>query len=210
MTKENDQSKHQLHNMNISRRQAGAMLLGAVAFAACSPKVSTRPQVTATGGQINLGVSSLDIITDYVGPNKPPYIDHLIIPSPAMQLSQWASKTIYPADQDGNALLTIINASMTETEIEAEDGLTTLFTNQQRLLIFVEFEAVLSMSHPDGRQSATLSLASSAEKSIPDNVSPEEADQIRFDAIRDAVGLFDQELRAQLQGFNGNWPLYNG
>lgn len=194
----------------ISRRHALLMLFSASALTACGPAREPRPQLTATGGRIDLGISSLDIISDYTGPQVPPYIDHIIMPSPAMQLSQWATDTLNPADQDGNALLTIITASMTETKLDGEEGIKGLFTNQQRLLVFVEFEAVLSISHPDGRKSATLNLASSAEKSIADDTTPEEADQIRFETIREAIGRFDQELRQQLLRFNGNWPIYSG
>ena len=191
----------------ITRRKAGLMLLSSVALSACMPTVETRPQITATGGKIRLGVDSLDIITDYVSPQKSPYIDHKITPSPAVQLSQWATQTLKPADDQGNALLTIMKASMTEKEIEAEEGLKALFTNQQRLLVNVDLEGILSFHHPDGRKSATLTIVASSEKSIADNTTPAEADQIRFQAIREAVGRFDQELRRQLSGFDGAWPL---
>ncbi len=196
-----------------SRRDAGKLILSAgvmvSGLAGCGPAASPRPSVTNTGGQIDLGIASLDIISDYVSPSTPPYIDHIIMPSPAMQLSQWATKTLVPSDDEGNALLTIMTASMKEVELDGEDGLKALFTNQQRLLVTVELEGALLFSHPDGRKSATLALASSAEKSIADNTSPEEADQIRYEAIREAVGRFDQELRSQLVGFDGKWPVYS-
>ena len=192
----------------LSRRYASLLMLSASLVASCSPKAELRPQITATGSRIDLGVASVDIIDDYNNPNVKPYIDHLINPSPAMQLTQWAAETLKPADEKGNMLLTIMKASMTEKDIEAEEGLKALFTNQQRLLINVELEAVLSFNHPDGGRSATLTVVSSSEKSIADNTTPEEADSIRFKAIREAVGRFDQELRAQLSGFDGGWPVF--
>ena len=201
-------TEYHMKSPTISRRHAGLMMLSTAMLAACVPQAQPRPQVTAIGGRIDLGVSSFDIITDYIGSQKPPYIGHLMMPSPAMQVAQWASDTLYPADQDGNALLTITNAAVTETELDGEEGVKGLFTNQQRLLIFVELEAVLSVSHPDGKKSATLNLISSAEKSIADDTTPIESDQIRVEAIREAIGRIDQELRHQLSGFNGQWPLY--
>lgn len=213
MTVDKKLPEYQLNIPVISRRHAGLMIVSALTLAsatltACGQEKKQRPEVTATGSRIDLGVSYLDIITDYVGTQKPPYIDHIISPAPSMQLSQWATDTLHPADKDGNALLTIVNASMTETELDGEEGLKALFTNQQRLLVFVELEAVLSVSHPDGKKSATLNLAVSAEKSIADDTTPDQADQIRFEAIREAIGRFDQELRRQLSAFNGSWPLY--
>ncbi len=194
-----------------SRRTAGTFFLSAGIMATgllgCGPAALPRPTVTAPGGRIDLGVASLDIITEYTSPALAPYIDHVIMPSPAMQVAQWASKTLIPADDEGNALLTIMTASMKETALSSEDGLKALFTNQQRLLVTVELEGALLFSHPDGQKSATLALASSAEKSIADKASPKEADEIRFEAIREALGRFDQELRSQLAGFNGAWPL---
>ena len=196
-----------LNKFKITRRDAGLMILSAFTLSACMPKVETRPEITAPGDRINLGISSLDIINDYVSPKTDPFIDHTIMPSPALQLTQWATKTLNPSDDQGNALLTIMKASMTEKDIEAEEGLKALFTNQQRLLINVDLEGVLSFSHPDGRRSATLTIVAGSEKSIADNTTPAEADEIRFRAIREAIGRFDQELRVQLSGFNGAWPL---
>ena len=191
----------------FNRREAGLMLVSAFTLSACMPKVEARPELTAPGGRINLGISSLDIINDYESPKSEPYIDHIIMPPPALQLTQWATKTLNPSDEKGNALLTIMKASMTEKDIEAEEGLKALFTNQQRLLINVDLEGVLSFSHPDGKRSATLTIVAASEKSIADNTTPAEADEVRFKAIREAIGRFDQELRVQLSGFNGAWPL---
>ena len=64
-------------------------------------KVETRPEITAPGDRINLGVSSLDIINDYLSPKAEPYIDHTIMPPPALQLTQWATKTLNPSDDQG-------------------------------------------------------------------------------------------------------------
>jgi hypothetical protein len=196
-------------NTRFTRREAGLMMLFAAILVACEPAIDPRPQVTAIGGRIDLGVASLDVITEYTSSGQEPYIDHIIRPSPATELSQWAKKTLHPADQEGNVLFTIMNAAMTEVEIEGEDGLKALFTNQQRLLVNVKLEGVLSFSHPDGRKSATVVLMASAEKSIADNTSPAEADEIRLKTISEAIGRFDREFRTQLRALNGAWPLYS-
>ena len=182
------------------------MALVVMALTACAPSQSP-PQITPTGAPINLGIASLDIINDYVSPKQKPHIDHIISPSPATQLSQWAQETLNPDDQKGNLLLSILDASMTQQDIQQqEENLNTLFTDQQRTLVRVQLKGILFFNHPDGRKSATLTIEASSEKSIADSTTPAQTDNIRTATIRDAIGVFDRELRTQLQNFNGNWP----
>ena len=99
---------------------------------------------------------------------------------------------------------------MQETELAGEDSLSALFTNEQKLMVVVDFEGIFSFSHPTNSKSATLTVAASAQSSIADNVSPDEAEAIRQRVVREALGRFDKELRRQLNGITEDgWPVNN-
>lgn len=182
-------------------------------MASCTAEPAPIVEITRPSANINLGVASIDIIADYTPLKAPPYIDHKMMPSPQMQLQQWAEDTLSPNLDDGNLLITITKAALKEVDIPSDETLKALFTNEQRLLVTADIEAVFSFSHPENSKSATLTIASSAEASIADKASPKDADAIRYRVVRDAIGRFDQELLRQLNQISGgqisgnNWPL---
>jgi len=177
-------------------------------LSACQTKEPPLPQITKPGGMINLGVAAVDVINDYKTPSDAIYIDQIFTPSPAHQLTDWANTKLLPLDDRGNLLVTITAAEMTERDIQNDDGLKALFTNEQRLLVAVKFEGIFSFSHPDNNRSATLTVQSTAQSSIADNTSPANADAIRQRVIHEALGRFDQEFRRQLRSASSNgWPL---
>ena len=75
-------------------------------------------------------------------------------------MTNWANTKLLPLDDRGNLLVTITAAEMTERDIQNDDGLKALFTNEQRLLVAVKFEGIFSFSHPDNNRSATLTVQS--------------------------------------------------
>ena len=200
----------------LSRRamikQAGAGLTLPLTLpflvSACQTHEAPRPKITKPGGMVNLGVAAVDVINDYKTPSDAIYIDQIFTPSPAQQMTDWANTKLLPLDDRGNLLVTITAAEMTERDIQSDDGLKALFTNEQRLLVAVKLEGIFSFSHPENNRSATLTVQSEAQSSIADNTSPVDADAIRLRVIHEAMGLFDQEFRRQLRAASSNgWPL---
>lgn len=191
----------------ISRREAGLMLLSGIALAGCQKVDVERPALTQPGPGIDLGVASIDIINDYTSPGVRPYIDHIYLPAPVQQLSEWARMKLYPVEDRGNLLITITRAAMTEENLESSESLAALFTNEQSRLIRVEMQAIFSFSHPRNNRSATLTVVSNYETSIADNTTPAEADDIRYRTVQEGIGRFDQEFRNQLAAASSNgWP----
>ena len=180
----------------------------AVLLSACQTQDQPKLDVTQQGGPLAIGVAAIDVIDDYRTPNNPLYIDDQFNPSPTDQLMSWAGRKLMPADDQGNLLVTITGASMTESDIQNDDNLKALFTNEQRLLVEVKLEAIFSFSHPQNNKSATLTVASTAQSSIADNTSPAASDAIRLRVIDQALGQFDQEFRRQVRSISSTgWPL---
>ena len=200
----------------LSRRamikQAGAGLILPLSLpllvSACQTNEVPPPKLTKQGEMVNLGVAAVDVINEYKTPSDAIYIDQVFNPSPASQLTNWANTKLLPLDDRGNLLVTITAAEMTERDIQSDDGLKALFTNEQRLLVAVKLEGIFSFSHPENNRSATLTVQSEAQSSIADNTSPADADAIRARVIHEALGRFDQEFRRQLRSASSNgWPL---
>ncbi|MCE2517166.1 MAG: hypothetical protein J4F41_04875 [Alphaproteobacteria bacterium] len=203
--------RRQFSQMLASPLLASPLLMGPLSMAAltaCQTTAAPPPEQVRSGGKLALGVAAVDIINDYTPAGAAPYIDHEFMPTPTVQLTQWAEQTLTPDLDDGNVLVAITKASLKEVEIAGDDGLKALFTNEQRLLVTVEFEAIFSFTHPLKNRSATLTVVSSAQSSIPDNATPDDAQRIRQRVVRNGIGRFDQELRRQLrQVSEGIWPL---
>ena len=199
-------------NTSIPRRKMTSLLLaspliGAGLLAGCKSATTTPRAITQTGGTISLGVSSIDIINEYNAPGANPYIDHLMTPNPTSQITDWAGKILTPVDDRGNLLITITRAALTEDQLEGEDSIKGFFTNEQTRVVRAELEAYFSFSHPESNRSASLTVKAEFETTIAENSTPNEADTIRLDVIRESIGRFDMEFRRQLDMVSGDgWP----
>jgi hypothetical protein len=196
----------------INRRrlimQLSAGLTLPLILTSCAEKPAPLPEVTNPGGTLKMGIAALDIINDYTTPSDDIFIDDIFNPSPAARMMAWAERTLQPSDSQGNGLMTITNASMTERDIQSDQDLKTLFTNEQRLLIEVKMNAIFTFNHPENNRAATLTVSSEAMSSIADNTSPAQADAIRLRVVDEALGQFDQELRRRLMQVSASgWPL---
>jgi len=196
----------------INRRrlmmQLSAGLTLPLILTSCAEKPAPLPEVTKPGGTLKMGIAALDIINDYTTPSDDIFIDDIFNPSPAARMMAWAERTLQPSDSQGNGLMTITNASMTERDIQSDQDLKTLFTNEQRLLIEVKMNAIFTFNHPENNRAATLTVSSEAMSSIADNTSPAQADAIRLRVVDEALGQFDQELRRRLMQVSASgWPL---
>ena len=196
----------------INRRrlmmQLSAGLTLPLILTSCAEKPAPLPEVTKPGSALKMGIAALDIINDYTTPSDDIFIDDIFNPSPAARMMAWAERTLQPSDSQGNGLMTITNASMTERDIQSDQDLKTLFTNEQRLLIEVKMNAIFTFNHPENNRAATLTVSSEAMSSIADNTSPAQADAIRLRVVNEALGQFDQELRRRLMQVSASgWPL---
>jgi len=196
----------------INRRrlmmQLSAGLTLPLILTSCAEKPAPLPEVTMPGGTLKMGIAALDVINDYTTPSDDIFIDDIFNPSPAARMMAWAERTLQPSDSQGNGLMTITNASMTERDIQSDQDLKTLFTNEQRLLIEVKMNAIFTFNHPENNRAATLTVSSEAISSIADNTSPAQADAIRLRVVDEALGQFDQELRRRLMQVSASgWPL---
>lgn len=196
----------------ISRRHANLLLLSGLLLPGCQTTAAPPPpKQTLPGGPVMLGVAAVDIINDYAAPTAKPHIDHLITPSPADQLAEWAGTTLTPRDDRGNLLMTINRAALIEQKLETTDGFSGLFKNEQSRLVRVELQGIFSFSHPVNSRSATLTVVANYESSIPDNSTPVEADALRLRVIAEGIGRFDMEFRKQLMAATTeNWPMLGG
>lgn len=197
------------HPPVYSRRKVTTLML-MVPFALAGCKSATLPPraMTSVGGGISLGVSAIDIINEYAAPGVKPHIDHILNPSPASRLMDWAGGILTPADSRGNLLMTVTRAALTEEHLDGDESLKGLFTNEQTRLVRIELEAYFSFSHPENNRSATLTVKTAYETTIAENTTPNDADQVRLAVIDEGMGRFDAEFRRQLDGISagGGWP----
>ena len=142
-------------------------------------------------------VANVDVINDYKSPRTPPYTDYRQKRPPVDYLIDWGETALKPQAPQGNLLLAITRAALTEEEIPPSGGIVDLFTDEQDRLLRVEFEASFSFTHPQNRRSAVVTIKTYYETSIAESTSPAEADRIRIQVIKTGIERFDTEFRAQ-------------
>jgi hypothetical protein len=161
------------------------------------------------GGVIDIRVASMDMVNEHRPQAASPYIDHYYQPNLASLLQKWGETTLRPVEQDGNLLMTVTKADLREIDIASNDDLKSLFTNEQRKLVIADLSASFSFTHPINNQTASLIVNASYQTTIPDVITPAEAERIRIHVMTEAISRFDAEFRHQIMSIEqpDGWPL---
>jgi len=103
----------------------------------------------------------------------------------------------------------VTKADLRELDIASNNDLKSLFTNEQRKLVIADLSASFSFTHPENNQTASLIVNTSYQTTIPDVITPAEADRIRIHVMTEVISRFDAEFRHQIMSIEqpDGWPL---
>jgi len=179
----------------------------ALGLAACeTPVVEQRlPELTfAHLKPIKLNVATIEVVSQYRPPLKPPNVEHLFPTPPLKALRRWAGDRLKAVGKSGSARLVIHKASAVETKLAKKTGFTAAFTKQQSYRYDLAVEATLEI-FADGRQRGRASAHATRFSTLREDASIYKRQRIWFDLTEALVRDFDVEMENNIRRHLGAW-----
>ncbi|HUZ71392.1 MAG TPA: hypothetical protein VMU87_00275 [Stellaceae bacterium] len=202
--------------MTMPRRLLPLLLCaGLLALAAgCSnaPPRPNFPELSFTAEPpIRLDVVRIDVRNDYQPPFRAPNVDHLFPVPPMRAADDWARdrlKATQPIGTGGLELLgvfTLKNASVTETDLPQQTGITSMFTTQPGKRYDLTLQATVQITDAQGIPLRSASVTVKRSQTQPDGITPNDRDRAWYAMTKTAMAAFDRQMEAEIRN---NFGIY--
>jgi hypothetical protein len=182
-------------------RKAAFAVIGAVVLGlgACEtpPPMKTYPPISFKNeAPIRLNVDEITVVQDYTPPGVAPNVDQLFPVSPVETALRWGKERLVAAGTGtGNRAEYIVHdASVTETALKRETGLTALMTKEQAerydARIAVELRIYNSLDEVVGKADAEAVRT----RSIAEDATINDREQLWYDMTKDLMTELDRQL----------------
>ena len=196
-----------MNSLLRSRRCISALIFsGLLVLTGCvaAPPLSPPPKYDPAGfAPLRVDARKLEIIDNWVMPMQDPHMEHLLQPTPAQIVTDWASRVLVPAGGSGELILDISKASVVVTDLPPSEKITSLVKDNQDSRVRVELSARLMWLQPVGGQQGTGEIRAEASVTLPETARPVDYDVAIQETILEALALFDTEMRANIARIDG-------
>lgn len=181
-------------------RLSAIAVLGAMSLwlAACSTPPPPRPQYPPITFQdkapISLDVSDVAVEVAYVAPATPPNVDHLFPVLPSNAAQQWARDRLRPGGASFRARYVVQDASVVEVPLKKSSGLTGIVTKDQAERYDARIAVELLIYDSQGRQVAAAQGQAVRSRSVREDITLTERDQVWYDMTKTMMSELDEQL----------------
>ncbi len=194
----------------IKRSKSPFLVLLVIAFLAACSSEQQRPLPELTfvhQPPIRLNVASLDVVSTYKAPGKPPHVEHLFRTSPEEALKRWAEARLRPLGRAESARYTVINAAVTEEPLAKTEGIAGAFKKEPSERYTATVEAQLEILNADGRLIQAASARATRSRSLTEGAEPAERERLWFDLLDSLMKDFDKEMEKAIRLYLDPWLL---
>ncbi|WP_033406407.1 hypothetical protein [Kiloniella laminariae] len=186
--------------MELSRRNfvLGGVSLSGALLAGCQTAPSSGKQAELTYSHLpsyQLLVSEIVIEQAYVSPGQSPNVEHLFNKTPAEVAERWAQDRLQAMGNDGVLNFIIKNASVTETKLERQTGITGLVTYDQSERYDGVIEIEMQVRDGRGYKDAQVFARAERSKTVPENLTLREREKVWFKITEDLMIEIDRQLQ---------------
>ena len=182
-------------------------LIALVALASCTtpPPRPTYPDIRFTDlPPLQLDVATIDVQQAYEMPYKAPNVEHLFPVPPSRALENWARDRLKAVGTAGRATFVIRVASVTETDLPVQQGLTGIFTTQPSERYDMTLRATLTITE-NGLDVHTANVTTTRSQSLLQGITPNQRDQAWYDMTKAAMADFDHQMESEIRNSFGDY-----
>ncbi len=193
--------------MQALSRRALAPVLALVLLASCAspPPRPTYPDIRFTGtAPLQLEVATVEVHQDYAMPFKEPNVEHLFPVPPSRALENWAHDRLKAVGNSGRALFSIRVASVIETELPVQQGITGVFTTEPSERYDLTITAALTINQ-NGLDVHTANVTTTRSQSVLQGITPNDRDKAWYDMTVAAMADFDKQMEAEIRNSFGDY-----
>jgi len=148
---------------------------------------------------ILLDVARIEVIDQYQSPGISPNVEQEFPVSIEETAKRWARDRLKAAGSSGTATVRILDASVTEQQLEVEDGLTGLLTTDQsekysaRLLIEIRAE------NPSRNLTGSASAEALRSRTVLEGLTLNEREKVWYEMAENISGDMDQQMEQAIR-----------
>jgi hypothetical protein len=154
---------------------------------------------------LSLNVAKLETMSSYKPPMSAPNVDHLFHTSPAGALGRWAEDRLRAVGKNGFARFTIIEASVTETQLDMKKGIIGAFTKDQSERYDAVLEAKLEIYDDSGLSIGFARAKATRSVTVREDSSVNQREQAWFRLTEELVRDIDAELEKNISMYLSRW-----
>jgi hypothetical protein len=185
-----------------SLRAFFALAAGGFFLAGCETPtlVPAYPEITWTHvAPLVFDAGRIEIIDKYRSPLKHPNVEYEFPIVPEVSIKRWISDRIRAAGGPRTVRITIKNASVVGQPLKLKKGLEGLFFKEQAARYRGELNVMIEIRSPRGFQISVAEAKVVRSKTVAEDTSPNDLDQIFFDFTAAMMADLDRTLEANIR-----------
>ncbi len=188
--------------LTVGSRWVAAALV--IALAACetpSPEIQY-PEITFTHKKpIRLDVVDVEFVQKYVPKQAQPYVEHRFPVQPAAVVERWTKDRLEPVGIARRARVILIDAGVTETVLKKREGIQGFFWTDQSERYDTTVEVRVEIVDDDGVSLGYAHAVARRSRSVPEDISLSEREQVWFEFTEDVMKALDVELERSIRRY---------
>lgn len=184
---------------------------GAVFLAACAGKPPPEPKAEipeltfAHRPKITLDVATIDVQQPFVSKGRDPNVEHLLANPPARIAERWASDRLIAGGANGLARFSVLDASITQTGLKKDEGLSGLFKSQVDTRYDGRIEIRMDIENARGQGFATAVVTRS--QTAREDLTLNERDAVLIKFVEEMGRDLDQRLEEEIRRNLGQFVI---
>lgn len=154
---------------------------------------------------INVNVAKIEVIEAYQSPFRAPNVEHLMPYSPADAMAIWVKDRVRATGSDKLLQITIVDASVIETDLPKTKGIKGLFTVDQSKKYDARIEVEMRIYGEAALSEANTSVIVTRSITIPENANVNYRKTAYIQMIQDMMKMVNDKLENNILTYMGNY-----
>lgn len=185
-------------------RRSFVLGAGTLALGACAtqpPRARFADLTYAHRGILTFEAARIDLVNEYRAPMAAPNVEHLFATMPEIVMRRWATDRLRTTGAPSHYMVfTILDARVVETSLPRTPGVRGALTTDQTERYDASLAASLEIRQDRvGFQDAFARAQSTRSRSVAENATLNEREQVWYDLIEQTMTELDRELDRQIR-----------
>lgn len=186
-----------------------ALTLTAALLGACAGEPASQRAFPEIGfahlEPLRIAAQGPEVISRWSSPMTPPHVEHRLPVTPEQAIRNWIDDRLRPTGAGLDTLeVEILDASVTETPLETSGGLGGLFRKEQEARYTARAKMVIRLVGPDGRMKNQITTEAYRSRTVAEDASLAEREELWFELVEGLVTDLDQETERGLRQYFGD------
>ena len=190
----------------IGRAFFAVAVLAVVAACQSTPPDQKFPELTFSHlPAFHMNTGKVEVVSKYQAPLAAPNVDHEFPTPPAKAMANWAKNRLKADGTKGRALFTILDASVTENNLDIKKGFKGAFYKEQSERYQATVEAMLEIFDAQGKRLGVASAKAQRSKTVREDITLRDREKMWFELTEALMGDFNTELERNIRKYLANW-----